>query len=336
VLWFAPARGKPLAIEWRRPGKSEATRSSYHGRLYVTIDRRGGLAVVNAVPEDRLLAGLVPAEIYPSAPDEALKAQAVAARNELIAKIGTRHSGEPFRLCAETHCQVYAGAARETPRTTAAVAATRGEVLFASDGKTLVDAFYSANCGGHTEHNENVWSDQAPLPSLRGHRDTTARPGDPFAGGITEALLERFLAEPPASYCGDAHQQGGPDRFRWTVTRSAADLDRLLASLRLGRLRGIEVLERGVSGRARVVRLTGSARTDTIRGELRIRQTFGNLRSSMFLVKVEAGAATFRGGGFGHGVGLCQTGSIGMAEAGKSYKDILRHYYLGSTLRKLW
>jgi peptidoglycan hydrolase-like amidase len=54
----------------------------------------------------------------------------VAARGELIAKIGNRHAGEPFRLCAETHCQVYAGASRETPRTTAAVEATRGEVLF--------------------------------------------------------------------------------------------------------------------------------------------------------------------------------------------------------------
>jgi SpoIID/LytB domain protein len=302
----------------------------------VTIDRKGGLAVVNAVPEDRLLAGLVPAEIFPSAPDEALKAQAVAARNELIAKVGTRHSGEPFRLCAETHCQVYAGASRETPRTTAAVQATRGQVLFASDGKTLVDAFYSANCGGHTEHNENVWSDQAPLTSLRGHRDTTARPGDAFAAGITDALLERFLVEPPAAYCGDAHQQGGPDRFRWSVTRSAAELERLLAGLRLGRLLAIDVLERGVSGRARAVRLTGSARTELVRGELHIRKTFGNLRSSMFLVKLEGGAATFRGGGFGHGVGLCQTGSIGMAETGKSYLDILRHYYQGSVVRKLW
>jgi SpoIID/LytB domain protein len=56
----------------------------------------------------------------------------------------------------------------------------------------------------------------------------------------------------------------------------------------------------------------------------------------MFVVKLEGGSATFRGGGFGHGVGLCQTGSIGMAEAGKSYKDILRHYYQGSVLRKLW
>src|SRR5207253_2937036 len=83
------------------------------------------LAVVNAVPEDKLLAGLVPAEMAASSPPEALKAQAVAARNELLAKIGTRHLTDPYRLCSAQHCQVYAGAGREDPRATAAVTATR-------------------------------------------------------------------------------------------------------------------------------------------------------------------------------------------------------------------
>ena len=91
-----------------------------------------------------------------------------------------------------------------------------------------------------------------------------------------------------------------------------------------------------MSGRARQVRVVGANRSETVSGELRIRQLFGGLRSSLFVVKVEGGAATFRGGGFGHGVGLCQTGAIGMAEAGKNYRDILRHYYQGSAIRKLW
>jgi stage II sporulation protein D len=348
VLWFAASGGRPLQVEWRRagaegagrggagPGKEAGGRGSYHGRVYVTIDRRGGLAVVNAVPENRLLAGLVPAEIFPSAPDEALRAQAIAARGELLVKIGTRHAGEPFRLCAETHCQVYAGASRETPRTTAAVEATRGEVLFEANGKDLVDTVYSANCGGHTEHSENVWPDLGAHATLRGHRDSAADARDPFAGGVGDALLERFLAAPPPSFCGQARQQGGTDRFRWTVTRKPDELARLLAAFRLGQVKAIEVLERGVSGRARAVRITGDRGAETVRGELRIRQTFGGLRSSMFLVEVTGGAATFTGGGFGHGVGMCQTGSIGMAETGKSYRDILRHYYQGSVLRKLW
>jgi stage II sporulation protein D len=335
ALWFAGSTARPLRVEGRKMG-GVAFQGSYHGRLLFTIGRKGTLVVVNAVPENRLLAGLLPAEIFPSAPDEALRAQAVAARGELLAKIGARHIGEPFRLCAETHCQVYAGAARETPRTTAAVEATRGQVLFEAGGKELVDTVYSANCGGHTEHNENAWADTPAHAALRGHLDGGAAAAGPFAGGITSANIERFLAEPPPTYCGRASTQGGTDRFRWTVTRSAAELDRLLAGQGIGRVRAIDVLERGVSGRARAINIVGAGKTLLVRGELRIRQTFGNLRSSMFVVDVADGAATFRGGGFGHGVGLCQTGSIGMAEAKKTYREILQHYYQGSVLRKLW
>jgi stage II sporulation protein D len=337
MLWVASRGDAPLRISGTRKGGG-AFSGTYHGRLCFTIGQKGDLVIVNAVPENRLLAGLVPAEIFPSAPDEALKAQAVAARGELLAKIGTRHHGEPFRLCAETHCQVYAGAGKETPRTTAAVEATRGEILFAGPppARELVDTVYSASCGGHTEHNENAWMDMPPESALRGHLDGPDAAHNAWAGGVTSTNLERFLSAPPATYCGRARIQGGPDRFRWTVTRSAAELERLLADRRLGAVRAIEVLERGVSGRAKVVSLTGSLRSDTIRGELNIRRAFGNLRSALFAVEVKDGAATFRGGGFGHGVGLCQTGAVGMAEAGKSYREILQHYYQRSTLRKLW
>jgi SpoIID/LytB domain protein len=199
----------------------------------------------------------------------------------------------------------------------------------------MVDTVYSANCGGHTEHNENVWPDMAPLANLRGHRDGPSDGGDTFAGGVTAENLARFIEDPPPSWCGRS-RQGGGDRFRWTVTRSAAELARLLAPYHLGEVRALEVLERGVSGRARAVKVVGSARAEVIRGELRIRQVFGGLRSSLFVAQVAGGAVTFKGAGFGHGVGLCQTGSIGMAEAGKSYREILQHYYPGSVLRKLW
>jgi SpoIID/LytB domain protein len=309
--------------------------ASYAGRLYVTIDRLGTLAVVNAVPENKLLAGLIPAEIFPSAHEEALKAQAVAARGELLSKIGTRHIGDPYRLCSLTHCQVYSGTGHETPRTTAAVEATRGEVLFEKGGAELADPVYSANCGGHTENNENAWPEMMALPSLRGHRDAAPDKGDAYAGGVTSANVAAFIANPPAAYCGQS-KLGAGDHFRWTVTRSKDELDKLLAKYRLGAVKSIEVLERGVSGRARAVRVSGAARSEVIHGELRIRQTFGNLRSSLFVVDVQNGGATFRGAGFGHGVGMCQTGAMGMAETGKSYREILRHYYPGTVLRKLW
>jgi stage II sporulation protein D len=336
VLWFGVEGDGPLRIE--AEGLSEPARisGSYFGKVYVTLDQRGHMAVVNAVPEDRLLAGLLPAEIFPNAPEEALKAQAVAARGELLTKIGTRHHGDPYRLCSRTHCQVYSGAGRETPRTTAAVTATRGEVLFAADGKDLADTVYSANCGGHTENNENPWPEMSALPELRGHRDAPETgKRDEFATGVNADNIEHFIDSPPPAFCGQS-RLGAGERFRWTVRKSAAELEKLLASFRLGRVQSIEVLKRGVSGRALAVRVTGTASSGTIRGELRIRQTFGGLRSSLFVVTVKNGEAVFRGAGFGHGVGMCQTGAIGMAEAAKTYQQILRHYYPGTVLRKLW
>jgi len=340
VLWFVAGGDRPLQVEAEgATGKAQTKVSGgYFGRVYVTLDRNGSLAVVNALPEDRFLAGLLPAEIFPNAPEEALKAQAVAARGELLAKIGTRHIGDPFRLCSQTHCQVYSGAGRETPRTTAAVAATRGEVLFTTDGKDLADTVYSANCGGHTEHNENTWPDMPALAALRGHRDApppAAGKPDVYAAGVNEENVARFIDQPPAAYCGQAHLGAG-DRFRWTVKRTAAELGKLLDRYHLGEIRAIEVPQRGISGRALAVRVVGSLRSETIRGELRIRQTFGGLRSSLFVVELKNGDAIFRGAGFGHGVGMCQTGAVGMAEAGKRYREILRHYYPNTVLRKLW
>ena len=340
VLWFVPIGDVPLRVEATGEHGKERFKiaASYAGRLYVTIDRLGSMAVVNAVPENKLLAGLIPAEIFPSAPEEALKAQAVAARGELLSKIGTRHIGDPFRLCSQTHCQVYSGTGHETPRTTAAIEATRGEVLFEAGGEDLADPVYSANCGGHTENNENAWPEMPALPSLRGHRDSAPNKddkSDPYAHGVTSENIAAFIANPPPAYCGRS-KLGAGDRFRWTVTRSKDELEKLLAKYRLGPIKSIEVLERGVSGRARSVRVSGATRSEVIRGELRIRQTFGNLRSSLFVVELQAGVAIFRGAGFGHGVGMCQTGAIGMAESGKSYREILRHYYPGTVLRKLW
>ena len=259
----------------------------------------------------------------------------MAARGELLSKIGTRHIGDPFRLCSQTHCQVYSGAGHETARTTAAVEATRGEVLFEAAGG-LADPVYSANCGGHTENNENVWPDMPALPSLRGHRDAEKRAGDPYATGVTCAQRGRVHRQPAA----------GVLRPRQAGRRRPLPLDRhaqpgraatsCSASTAWARSSPSRCWSAGCPGRARAVRVTGATRSEVIRGELRIRQAFGNLRSSLFVVEMQAGGAVFRGAGFGHGVGMCQTGAIGMAEAGKSYREILRHYYPGTTLRKLW
>lgn len=341
IVWFTP--GPSGLIELRdvekEGGVGRETRR-YFGKLYVTVDNSGQLAVVNAVPEDKLLAGLVPAEMSAASPSEALKAQAVAARNELLAKLGTRHLTDPYRLCSSQHCQVYAGAGREDARATAAVAATRGEMLVRDDG-SLADTVYSASCGGHGEDNEHVWGG-LPDPALRGKLD-----GDealvsrlPGFGKIGDAELRSWLAmgpSPDGPWC--ARPKEAQINYRWT---KAIDLAALQARAGVGRLRDAEVLERGVSGRATRLRLVGDGGDKEVRGELEIRRALGNLKSAMFLLDaarddgVHLSSLTAVGGGHGHGVGMCQVGAVGMAQGGRGYVEILRHYYAGTRLRKLY
>ena len=97
-------------------------------------------------------------KIFPQAHHQALAAQAIAARTELLQKIGKRHLSDPYLLCSHQHCQVYSGAGREHPRTTHAVEQTKGQVLVRKNGE-LVDARYSASCGGHSENNDFIKPD---------------------------------------------------------------------------------------------------------------------------------------------------------------------------------
>jgi SpoIID/LytB domain protein len=354
VIWFQPVdergvlevsptekaapRGTGLAAPRKEPqpsGGAGGGRRSYAGAVYVTVDARGKLAAVNAVADDRLLAGLLPAEMGASAPPEALKAQAVAARNELLAKMGNRHLTDPYRLCATTHCQVYAGAGREDARATAAVAATRGELLTGASGG-LVDAVYSGSCGGHTEDNERAWGG-APDPQLRGVLDAAPDDARSLATFATVDDPAAFLGALPARpYC-DGARGGSP--FRWSARVEAKAIGE---GAGVGALRGLEVLERGVSGRAVRVKIVGERGEKEVRGELSIRRALGDLKSALFTFTVEKDAAgkvaaiAFRGGGHGHGIGMCQSGAMGMAERGASYRQILEHYYRGAKIRKLY
>ncbi len=309
---------------------------NYRGALVFTVDTRGMLAVVNEVALEDLLKGLVPSETFAAAPMEALKAQAVTARGEVLAKVGTRHLSDPYLLCSEQHCAVYRGRSGEAPSTNAAVEATRGQALFSPQGR-LVDSVYSAVCGGHTEDNEAVWGG-VPDPSLRGRPDLLeAVPDLPSPRTDTAAFLR---AELPAACRKSRFGQAG--RYRWERRFSAAELDALLAPLGLGPIRALRVVERGVSGRALLLAISGDRGATELRGELTIRRTFAMLNSSLFVVSTERDAEgsptawVFRGGGWGHGVGMCQTGAIGRADAGEDYRAILRYYFNGAEVAKIY
>ena len=348
VVWFAPARPdhtiEVADVVTGGGGSQLATGHQdrrYFGRIYVAVGADGKLVAVNAVSAERLLDGLVPSEIFPSAPPAALQAQAVAARTELLEKIGTRHLEDPFLICSSQHCQVYAGAGHEDPRTTAAVRATRGLVLMRPGGG-LIDARYSADCGGHGENNENIWGG-SPDPILRGRRDAPEDGGRlPWDDGVQTVELEDFLArDHDGSYCSLAPEAHG--RHRWTVRVSAHDMDRLVAAGHpgVGRVLAIEPLTRGVSGRVLRLRIRGDHGEAVVAGDLTIRRLFGGLKSSLFTVHPVGSSGRpdgfeFRGAGFGHGVGMCQLGAIGMAQKRKPLREILQHYFPGSRLHRLY
>ncbi|MEE2789632.1 MAG: SpoIID/LytB domain-containing protein [Myxococcota bacterium] len=316
------------------PKQGRATRR-YAGDVYFAIDRVGQLAVVNVLSAERLLEGVVPSELYPAAPMEALKAQAVAARGQLLAKIGTRHRSDPYLLCAETHCQVYSGATRRAKRTNRAVQATRGQLLF--EGKRLVDTTYSSACGGHSEAAHLIWGGEARA-STGGQFDNAQAQ----TASLQPADIRSFLDHPPPAYCSKTGNKAGV--FRWRVKRRGAYVTkRVNARADIGPVIAIKPLKRGRSGRALAIEYVGKKGRHTVRGEYTNRKLLGNLRSGLFLVSRQGGLAAgepqqwiFQGGGFGHGVGLCQHGAMGMALEGHTFDRILKHYYRGSGLRKAW
>ena len=273
--------------------------------------------------------------------DLALRPQSLAeciGQEKLLAKIGVRHLADPFLVCASVHCQMYLGAGRHSRKGNRAVAQTRGRVLFR--GRVLADTYYSAVCGGFSESNENVWPGQ-PDPVLRGKPDLRGR-GGVFANGVGEALLGRWLSSPVRAWC-KTKRTVRAGRFRWRRTISSRRVDRLVNRRhKVGHVVGLRVVGRGVSGRLRGLRVVGTRGSVLVQREWPVRKLFGRLNSGMFVVhpvkdgKGQIVAWRFVGGGWGHGVGMCQYGAIGRARAGHGYGRILGHYYTGTRVVKVY
>lgn len=329
--------GVPYGVGWWWESRQDR---SYPGKFFVRANEEGLLDVIVTLPVEEYLLGVVPQEIGPDSPMEALKAQAVAARTETIVALRTRkYAGPGYDICADVACQAYSGTARYSDATAQAVAATRGIVLV-YEGEPF-SAYYASNCGGHSENIENVWPERSgPRPHWTGIPDSDEQI-DVNLSDSNE--LRAWLDANPDVCCNPVIYPDLPEwtkqNFRWVREFTAEELTAEVANKRdIGRVLAIEPVSRGVSGRMIKVRFIGENGEFTVGPELAIRQVWSPpLRSAAFVVDTEGPEDRperfiIRGAGWGHGVGMCQTGAIGRAIRGQDYTQILAHYYQESGL----
>ena len=192
--WTVPDRW--LTVESRDGRGIPVLGKRYRGRIRVYLNDRGYLNIINELPFEDYLRGVVPREMGPEIFDnlDALKAQAIAARTYALRNLG-EFGGEGFDICATPRCQVYGGMDGEHRLSDQAVLETRAQVLVHRG--QLVDALYSSTCGGHTEDVATVFPRKS-LPYLRGvpcmesglHELKGAlTPGTPLEVGLAERMV---------------------------------------------------------------------------------------------------------------------------------------------------
>lgn len=261
----------------------------------------GGLVVINQLPLEDYVAGAVRAEAGDRMPLQMLKAQAIVART-YAAYHRQLNAGKPYHLVASTAHQQYVGRVPPDSPASVAVRETEGQILL-WQGR-LFPAFYHTDSGGHTEDPRAVFA--APnMPALRPVR-----------------------VEFPS---GSPYQQ-------WRLEMPLADLAALLVKggVSVGRIIGLDVLERSTSLRVSQIAIRGIAGSVVLRGnDLRKLLGYDTLKSTLFAVSIVGRVARFVGRGYGHGVGLDQWSAKTMAELGYDARQIVEYYYPGAVLSRL-
>lgn len=326
----------PYGVGWHWEGKEDRI---YEGKLTIYPGVNSKLEAILELKIEQYLRGVVPNEISPTAPMEALKAQAIAARCEALkALVDGKYKGDKYDICADVECQVFGGLNKATSTSDKAISETRGEVLI-YDNK-IIDAYFASNCGGASEYVENIWPNRTNGdPYLIFRYDSI---NDSIKNFDPQTNPENFIKSSPPVFCNPQYREGLPDwsktNFRWVRKISLSDYSNNLNKIKeIGKFEKLKILARGKSGRILKVMFIGSIDSLELEGELNIRRTLSPpLRSSNFIFDIANDTICFYGAGWGHGVGMCQSGAIGRALAGQSYDKILRHYYPGTKLIKAY
>lgn len=289
-----------LALRASAPASLQVNGKGYRGIIEITPADKG-LLVVDELPLEDYLVGLINCEISSQWPMEAIKGQAVIARSYALYQMEARKSAM-FHLESSVTDQVYDGCDIEDSRAARGVRETAGEVLI-FDGK-VIQSFYHSNCGGHTEAAENVWG--SPLPYLQGV---------------------------DCKYCLTAPS------VKWEQTLPLKRIESLLknSGYNISGLKDVRPGHRNASGRLTDLFLVSANGRLTVPAA-KFRMAIGStvIKSTNFVVKTTGDEALFSGVGYGHGVGLCQWGAKQRAEDGFNYREILSYYYPGARLEKIY
>jgi stage II sporulation protein D len=287
---------KGIRIEPARDRDLFLGKSRFRGHLDVIKTSDGFLIAVNNLDVESYLYGVLHHEVAPWWPMEALKAQAIAARTYALYERLLNKSRD-YDLKSTTSSQVYGGSTNERYRTRRAVDETAGKVL-AFQGK-IFPAYFHATCAGTTAAASELWKISLP----------------PLGGKVL---------------CGYCRMS---PHYSWETKVALSDIEETLTSRGrgVGRILSITPISQTPSGRVGSIRLIGTGgETVMAAKDFRIWVGGNRVRSTSFSISLKEDAAIFRGKGWGHGVGLCQWGSLGQALLGRDAKKILNVYYPGS------
>lgn len=317
----------------------------------------GYLFVINELPVEQYLPYVATSEMNADCPPALLEAQTIAARSWLLANLQVNHSELDIDVCNDDCCQRYQGVTEVPKESLQAIHNTYGQVLLYRD--VICDARYSKCCGGITESYENVWGGE-PIPYLSSISDNP-QPNDNL---MTTNDYESFINSFPPAFCSEKYVKpadiqkylGKVDKsgsyYRWNISYSQKELTSIInqkLDLNAHETVNILPLKRGYSGRIIKLQIdyfdtSGKEKLIILNSEYDIRNALHKqfLYSSAIVIEQEIKHNSFPekfkfiGAGWGHGVGLCQIGALGMALNGYSSEDILQHYFKNTKIEKIY